>query len=303
MSCGGKARLYFTVAIMLLIAVFIGAFYGDSIDSFTNSIIGRGSFEQRTNIHNGFDHALDVASAANGQIMYKSSGTWGDGTKLTFDSEFETEVGDQNIRGIPFSTKYKVGIFSDSMKTRHYLVAYDITGPFVGSGHFVSTELSNEDIIVMDSSRGNATFRGKMLHEDTLSESETTAIGQFVIEQVLNQKKDVNFNLTLDPLGFCAGLDRDMILDQSIPDGTYVVPEGYAIVGGHIVKEGTTVEEAASADTATNIVPTGYSVVDGQILPDDSFVNIDGQLYEVPVGYEMIDGKLYEKGCTKKTGD
>ena len=220
----------FSIIIMLLVFFALGGIYGHA-DFFKNSIVGTGSMEQRTAI-NG---ASDIASIASGTVVYKQEATWNDGTTtLTFNTSFEvTSV--KAIRGVPFSNKYSVGVYSNGYK--HRLVATGITGDFTGSAKFLMVDTSLDSVILMDSTNGSAKFRGSVINMNAgkhpLTESETLAIGKFVIEQELN----INTLITVDNwLGFCDKLNRDMILADDVPDGIYIQPDGYKLVNGHLVK-------------------------------------------------------------------
>lgn len=199
---------------------------------FKNSIWGVGSFEQRST----FGGMSDIASANNGIINYRSEALWTDGsTEMKLDSTYEVEAL-KSIKGMPFSNRYAVAVYSVGYK--HKLEAYAITGNFTGSAHFVTTATDIDSVIVMDSRTGNASFRGSVMKaagKHPITESETLAVGKFVISQALNATDPITND---DPLAFCYKLDKDMILDPTVPDGIYISPPGMVLNSdGKLVKQ------------------------------------------------------------------
>lgn len=237
------AKAGILLIILVIIMFLLGSQYGHS-NIFTNSIIGTGSMEERDNFGGKF---TDVASVNNGIVNYKFETTWEDGTtEMHYTSSYTVEAL-KSIKGQPFSNKYSIGVYSAGYK--HRLEATDITGNFTGSANVVTTDVSIDSLIIMDNKvngGGNATFSGSVINTNSgnhpVTESETLAIGQFAINQYLNVS--VPQKVAEDPLSFCITLDKDMILDKSVPDGVYVVPVGYTInKDGKLVKipEGYTV--------------------------------------------------------------
>ena len=216
---------------MFLAAFVLGAWFGHS-DYFKNSIMGTGSFEQRTM----FGDMSDIASINNGIVNYKAEATWNDGTKMTLSSTYEVTALHKD-RGMPFSNKYAVAVYSAGRN--HKLEAYNIEGNFAGSAYFIVAEASIDSIIVMDSRTGNASFKGAVINtqkgKHLLTESETLVVGKFVISQALNATDPVTND---DPLAFCYKLDQDMILDPTVPDGVYIAPPGMVLNDdGKLVKQ------------------------------------------------------------------
>ena len=231
--CGNNtAKVIFSLIIMFLVAFCLGAWLGHS-DYFKNTIQGIGSFEQRSD----FGDTLDVASAANGVVNYRAEATWTDGiTSMQLTETYEVTASPK-LKGMIFSNRYAVGVFSAGYN--HKLEAYNIEGNFSGSAKFVTADASIDSVIVMDSRTGNASFTGAVVNQRVgkhpLTESETLAVGKFIIKQALNATDPVTND---DPLAFCYKLDKDMILDPTVPDGVYIAPPGMILnTDGKLVKQ------------------------------------------------------------------
>lgn len=206
------------------------AFLGSS-DYYKQSIIGFGSLDTRSQ----FGETTDIASVANGQIVWKETATWTGGKKtitdLKLESSYEVEVeaARGNTGGLPFSTRYSVAVYSQGYA--HKLSAYDITGIFSGNARVVTTEVTLDTVFAMDSRNGNATFEGKVINtrgqKHALTEKDTLAIGKFVINEELSITDPQE--LPEDPLAFCESLNRDVITDKTVPTGVYFAPIGYTV--------------------------------------------------------------------------
>ena len=199
----------------------LGAYYGHSLDSFTNSIVGSGSGEQRTNI-NG---AMDVMSF-NGNVVYKLTATWTDGTTpLDFESSVSMETTGKH-NGMPYTNRYSVALYSSRDGKLHKLEATGIKGNFTGSASFVITDISLDSVIVMDSRTGNATFDGKLINtrgaKHPITTSEVSLIGNLIIQQEYNMSVDP---APTDPEDFCSSLNVDVLKVDPTLGGIYTAPK------------------------------------------------------------------------------
>jgi len=96
-----------------------------------------------------------------------------------------------------------------------------------------ATEAGGENfdsIIQFDTRDGNATIQGRVYNAAEgrpANLEELDAVGKYLLNTHLNVS---NEPITPDGwLGFCRDLDKDMILDPTIPDGIYIAPLGYEL--------------------------------------------------------------------------
>jgi hypothetical protein len=85
-------------------------------------------------------------------------------------------------------------------------------------------------MIWFDTRDGLATIQGRVYNNSEgrpATIEELDAVGKYLLNTHLNVS---NEPITPESwLNFCESLDRDMILDPSIPDGVYIAPIGYEI--------------------------------------------------------------------------
>lgn len=224
---------YFYASCILALIAFICALiaigssgYGNE---FINSVVGNGSFEQRTNIGG----ASSIVSAT-GAYVYALTATWNDGTPLKFVETVDMNV-DTEVKGRFVSNTYRVGIYNDETGYKHRMEARKISGPFTGRADFLSSETSLESILFME---GNASFEGELINTTTgrhpTTESETFAVGYNTIRQAFNANASI---VNVDAwLAFCNAWNG---LPPS-PDtmGLKIIPKGYEMMeDGNFVPE------------------------------------------------------------------
>jgi len=196
------------------------------------SIFGSGTMD-----HSSYsEHASDRARTKDAEsVAYKMARNWESKDNQTFTSSFI-------VSGAGGSYQDQYVVKASGAGYKHTYQATKITGDFSGSGDSTITlqtgTQSLDSLILMD---GNATFQGRIINGQTgrpVNEAELEAVGKFVIRSYLNiTEKPKTVEGWLD---FCSGLDRDMILDKSVPDGVYIAPAGYELQNGKLVKGNST---------------------------------------------------------------
>jgi hypothetical protein len=242
--CLNDAKTLFSLCVMIFVFLAIGALLGHS-NTFSNTIVGVGAFEQRSN----FNGMTDIASVADGTVNYKADAQWGfdDNSKalpLTFNSSFMVTDA-KTVKGMPYSNTYKVGVYSALDGYKYKLEATNIKGNFSGSANFALVlGVTTDAVVMMDSRNGNAEFKGSVITTGTakhpITQSETLALGKFIINQELHLTADPSTPAVAtaeDYLQFCIQLDHDLILDKTVPSAVYIAPPGYTVnADGNVVK-------------------------------------------------------------------
>ena len=149
-----------------------------------------------------------------------------------------------------------------------------INGSFEASGTSVISVSENGDVSfdsVTSAEEGNYTFRAKFY--DISDGAMRPTSGETVIGygnlSVWRHINKTDIKTSEDWLKLCADLNKDMILDPTVPSGTYIVPDGYYV------------------NKAKQLI----KIPDGQTY-------LDGELVTLPAGYELDDGKLVKNSDT-----
>lgn len=224
---GCLVMMAFCLACAILSVSLSNQGYGST---FINKISGTGAFEQRTNMGG----ATDIASGV-GTYSYSLTATWDDGTPLKFSSALNMKAVGESV-GRLVSNVYSVLVYSDATGYKHAIEARKISGNFTGKADFVKSETSLDSMIFVE---GNATFRGSLVNSMTgrhpTTESDTYAVGMQVIEQYFNTTAEIKNEEGW--LEFCADWNG---LSPAPPEGIYIVPDGYVLVGGKLVRQNRT---------------------------------------------------------------
>ena len=194
------------------------------------NVIEETVFGSGTMDHSSYsEHASDRAMTKDAEsVAYKMARKWEDAGNQTFSTSFL-------VSGAGGSYQDQYIVKASGAGYKHTYQATKITGDFSGSGESTVTvdtgTESLDSLVLMD---GNATFRGRVINGQTgkpANEAELEAVGKFVIRSYLNitEKPET----PEDWLGFCAGLDDDT------PNGLLIVPAGYRVEGGRILKNST----------------------------------------------------------------
>ena len=70
---------------------------------------------------------------------------------------------------------------------------------------------------------------------------EVQAYGNFTMRSYYNlSAEEQEAAVNQDPLAFCIELDKDNILDDTVPDAVYIAPVGYKMINGKLFKDVTT---------------------------------------------------------------
>jgi hypothetical protein len=241
MSSDMRTIKLFVAALMVfgvLTAGFLGVLgYFGYANTIEQSIMGVGDIYTR---HDS-EHMSDLASAKNSTFIYENKEVWG-----LIESP-DTMASSFIINGATTEGGYRnqYVVKSSGAGYKHVYRATQISGDFSGSGEVVFTlgEDGSENIdslILMDSRAGNATFQGRVYASEDgkpITKEEMDSVGRFMIRSYLNISKPI---LTPEGwLNFCETLDKDMILDKSVPDGFYISPPGYKLKDGKLVKDST----------------------------------------------------------------
>lgn len=221
------------IVLSLTVVAMVGAVFSNVIEE---SIVGSGSMQSEHRSKSASDDA-GVQNAKS--VDYEVKRTWGAGEPSKFDSSFMVTGSDS--KG---SYKNRYIVKSSGAGYKHQYRAY-YTGDFAGSAEVTlsvgeRTE-SLDSIFRLDSSRGNASFQGRIYNGRTgkpISESETDAVGSFVINSYLNITETEK--PPEDWLGFCNSVNRDINSDPEL-NGIYVLPANtslynYTIVDGMVVR-------------------------------------------------------------------
>jgi hypothetical protein len=203
--------------------------YANTIEE---SVFGKGTMDHASYSKSASDRAMTKDAES---VAYQMKRDWESKDNQTFTSSFI-------VSGAGGSYQDQYVVKASGAGYKHTYRATKITGDFSGSGESSVTmqtgTQSLDSLILMD---GNATFQGRIINGQTgkpINEAELEAVGKFVIRSYLNiTEKPETVEGWLD---FCSGLDRDMILDKSVPDGVYIAPAGYELQNGKLVKGNST---------------------------------------------------------------
>ena len=212
MEPGDFKKYFYTCAILAVVcfgaavACVVSSGYANVIET---SLMGQGSVDLRSHGPN----AGDIAMVQNATVVYESRREWGPGT-----GGIETFTTSFLVAGADASGGYRNQFVVKGSGAGHKVEyrATAITGDFVGSGEIVMTATADggdgfESLINMDSSRGNATLRGRVITADgqgrPMTISELDAVGKFVLEQYLQVTNPPV--VAEDWLGFCKGVEEE----------------------------------------------------------------------------------------------
>jgi hypothetical protein len=222
----GDFKKYFYTCVILAAVCFVAAVACVISSGYANvletSIMGQGSVDMRHHAQN----AGDVAMVQNATVVYQARREWGPGAPglESFTTSFLVAGADASGG---YRNQYVVKGSGAGHKVEYR--ATQITGDFVGSGEIVvsATEAEGEtfeSLINMDSSRGNATIRGRVQTADgqgrPMTIEELDAVGQFILTQYLQITEPPATNE--DWLGFCKGVEEEWNVRQAAGlDGAY----------------------------------------------------------------------------------
>ncbi|MDD1761471.1 MAG: hypothetical protein LUQ59_04500 [Methanothrix sp.] len=204
----------------LLVLGFMG--YANTIEE---SVFGKGTLDHSSYSKSASDRAMTRDAES---VAYQMKRDWENESEQTFTSSFI-------VSGAGGSYRDQYVVKASGAGYKHTYRATKIRGDFSGSGESSVTMQTGtqglDSLILMD---GNATFQGRIINGQTgrpVAEAEMDAVGQFVIRSYLNVTEKPE--TPEDWLGFCAGLDDDT------PNGLLIVPAGYRVEGGRILKNST----------------------------------------------------------------
>lgn len=202
----------------LLVLGFMG--YANTIEE---SVFGKGTLDHSSYSKAASDRAMTKDAES---VAYKMARNWENNSEQTFSSSFI-------VAGAGGSYEDQYVVKAAGAGYKHVYQATKISGGFSGFGESTVTvdtgDESLDSLVLMD---GNATFRGRVINGQTgkpVSEAEMDAVGQLVIRSYLNITEKPK--TPEDWLEFCVGLDDDT------PNGLLIVPAGYHVEGGKILKE------------------------------------------------------------------
>jgi hypothetical protein len=232
-------RKYFYASCILAGLAFIAILYvvgtSGSANVLDTSMIGTGTMNYR---HDS-EHSSDVAMAENASIMYDYSRTWGQDVE-TATSQFAVT----SAKG-GYTTQYSVKGSGAGHKLEYTATKVSGNASFASTINLSATESGGESLdsmIWFDTRDGLATIQGRIYNNSNgrpATIEELDAVGKYLL--------NTHLNVSYEPmtpegwLNFCEGLDRDMILDPSVPEGIYIVPVNdskynYSLVDGKIIR-------------------------------------------------------------------
>ena len=234
-------RKYFYASCILAGLAFIAILYvvgtSGSANTLDTSMIGTGTMNYR---HDS-EHSADVAMAENASIMYDYSRTWGRDVPVeTVTSQFVVTSAQGG-----YKTQYAVKGSGADHKVDYKATKISGDASFASEISLSATESGGENfdsMIWFDTRDGLATIQGRVYNNSEgrpATIEELDAVGKYLL--------NTHLNVSYEPitpeswLNFCEGLDRDMILDPSVPEGIYIVPVNdsvynYTLMDGKIIR-------------------------------------------------------------------
>ena len=234
-------RKYFYASCILAGLAFIAILYivgtSGSANTLDTSMVGTGTMDYR---HDS-EHSSDIAMAENASIMYDYSRTWGQDVAVeTAKSQFVVT----SAKG-GYKTQYAVKGSGADHKVDYKATKISGDASFASEISLSATESGGENIdsmIWFDTRDGLATIQGRVYNNTEgrpATIEELDAVGKYLLNTHLNVSKEPIVPESW--LGSCEELNRDMILDPTVPDGLYILPANdskynYTLVDGKIIR-------------------------------------------------------------------
>lgn len=234
-------RKYFYASCILAGLAFIAILYivgtSGSANTLDTSMAGTGTMNYR---HDS-EHSADIAMAENASIMYDYSRTWGQDVAVeTAKSQFVVT----SAKG-GYKTQYAVKGSGAGHKVDYRATKISGDASFASEISLSATESGGENVdsmIWFDTRDGLATIQGRVYNNSEgrpATIEELDAVGKYLLNTHLNVSKEPIVPESW--LGSCEELNRDMILDPTVPDGLYILPANdskynYTLVDGKIIR-------------------------------------------------------------------
>ncbi len=234
-------RKYFYASCILAGLAFIAILYivgtSGSANTLDTSMVGTGTMNYR---HDS-EHSADIAMAENASIMYDYSRTWGQDVAVeTAKSQFVVT----SAKG-GYKTQYAVKGSGAGHKVDYRATKISGDASFASEISLSATESGGENVdsmIWFDTRDGLATIQGRVYNNSEgrpATIEELDAVGKYLLNTHLNVSKEPIVPESW--LGSCEELNRDMILDPTVPDGLYILPANdskynYTLVDGKIIR-------------------------------------------------------------------
>lgn len=204
---------------LLIIAIVVFAISNVLSNVLEESISGSGTIHSQ---HMSASASDDAGAKDARYLQYKIERVWGPGQSASMKSDFSAE-GTSSSGG--HYNRYIVK--SSGAGYKHQYRVY-FSGDFTGSSEvtltFAGATESLDSRFVLDSTRGNASFQGRIYNGRSgrpMTEAETDAVGSFIIDSYLNISQTEP--IPEDWLGFCDAINRD-ISDELGLEGIYILP-------------------------------------------------------------------------------
>ena len=234
-------RKYFYASCILAGRAFIAILYivgtSGSANTLDTSMVGTGTMNYR---HDS-EHSADIAMAENASIMYDYSRTWGQDVAVeTAKSQFVVT----SAKG-GYKTQYAVKGSGAGHKVDYRATKISGDASFASEISLSATESGGENVdsmIWFDTRDGLATIQGRVYNNSEgrpATIEELDAVGKYLLNTHLNVSKEPIVPESW--LGSCEELNRDMILDPTVPAGLYILPANdskynYTLVDGKIIR-------------------------------------------------------------------
>ena len=234
-------RKYFYASCLLaglaLSAIFYIVGTGGSGNVLDTSIVGTGT----GSIRHDSEHSADLAMAENASIIYDYSRSWDDNDNIEVaKSQFVVTSANGG-----YKTQYLVKGSRAGHKVEYRATKIAGNASFASEISMSATEAGDESLDSMfwlDTRDGLATIRGRVYNYDgrrPATIEEIDQVGRYLLNSHLNVSKEPIVPESW--LGSCEELNRDMILDPTVPDGLYILPANdskynYTLVDGKIIR-------------------------------------------------------------------
>ena len=229
-----RATLYSS---LILAAMFFGlfilsAFYQIPGECNSNNlhIVGHGDVYIRHDMPDVADYASgeDVDAEYRSKILWGIS-DWGVKREDSISSEYHVKATYED-----WKNKFRIEGSGAGNKISYTATHLNGTGDFASEIHVKETAAGDDSLvstIMFDTRDGSAQITGRIINSTDNGRpatfEEVDLVGKFLIESQLNISKPA---ITPENwLGSCAELNHDMILDEDVPDGIYILPEGYEL--------------------------------------------------------------------------
>ncbi|HQM07397.1 MAG TPA: hypothetical protein PLR97_06275 [Bacilli bacterium] len=194
--------------------------------------VGQGSLR----VEHAGNEFRDDSGFSDGSGTYRYDRTW-DESNESVSKNFVVEGGKGTIYD------RDITLISGSGVNRLYRVT-NIEGDYESSVETTFELNLSESTVTINVGNGIAKLDLRVMNKTDhgpATMEEVQAYGNFTIRSYYSlSAEEQEAAVNQDPLAFCIELDKDNILDDTVPDAVYIAPVGYKMINGKLFKDVTT---------------------------------------------------------------